>query len=294
MMEVYTSKNYSYVRVAKISRDEVRKIDFAHCQEPRETLASYYQRQIDKPDLLTNAGFFNLSTGESVFNYICDNKIISQNSLYQWGIGIINEKDLEYGAVSSRNWKSFLSGYPNLIDGGVKIPITFAQELNYKARRTMIGYDRRDIYIVCVENPGMNFAEMQNFMYELGCQFAINLDGGGSTKMLYNGKSVTIDAYNRAVDSVIAVYLKNGGSEQSKVEDKKIYRVQTASFSIKKYADMYLERIRALGGTYSNAYIRMVGGTYKIQVGAFTNKELADKLAADLKSKGFIAFVTTD
>ena len=140
----------------------------------------------------------------------------------------------------------------------------------------------------------MNFQEMQGFMYKLGCNFAINLDGGGSTKMLHKGKIVTTDSYNRAVDTVVAVYLKSNDNAPSKVEDKKIYRVQTASFSKEIYAKAYLNKIKALGGVYASAYIRIVGGLYKIQVGAFTNKTLADNLAADLKSKGFTAFVTTN
>ena len=112
--------------------------------------------------------------------------------------------------------------------------------------------------------------------------------------MLYKGKIITTDSYNRAVDTVIAVYLKDNDNVPSKIEDKKIYRVQTASFSKEIYAKAYLDRIKALGGVYASAYIRIVGGLYKIQVGAFTNKTLADNLAADLKSKGFTAFVTTN
>lgn len=293
-MQVYTSENYSYVRIAKIAKDEIDKIDFALCQQPKETLASFYNRQTYKPDLLTNAGFFALNTGETIFNCICDGKVVSSNNLYQWGMGIIGDNELRYGSVTSRNWRCFLSGYPNLLDSGIQIPITFAQELNYKARRTMIGYSEKYIYIVCVENPGMDFNEMQNLMYRLGCNFAINLDGGGSTKMLYKGKIITTDSYNRAVDTVIAVYLKDNDNVPSKIEDKKIYRVQTASFSKEIYAKAYLDRIKALGGVYASAYIRIVGGLYKIQVGAFTNKTLADNLAADLKSKGFTAFVTTN
>ena len=147
-MQVYTSENYSYVRIAKIAKDEIDKIDFALCQQPKETLASFYNRQTHKPDLLTNAGFFALNTGETIFNCICDGKVVSSNNLYQWGMGIIGDNEFRYGSVTSRNWRCFLSGYPNLLDNGIQIPITFAQELNYKARRTMIGYNEKYIYIV--------------------------------------------------------------------------------------------------------------------------------------------------
>lgn len=208
-MKIYTHPNYSYVRVAEISKDEIKKIDIAHCQEPTETLSHFYDRQVEKPSIVTNAGFFNMSNGAAVFNLLDEKKTISSDVKYQWGMGITTNGDLKYGSLNGGNsWRDFISGYPNLIDGGKKVPITFATEINYKARRTMLGYNDKTIFIVCVENPGMYFAEMQNLMYNLGCTYAINLDGGGSTKMLYEGKSYTKDNTNRAVDNVLAVYLK--------------------------------------------------------------------------------------
>jgi exopolysaccharide biosynthesis protein len=49
----------------------------------------------------------------------------------------------------------------------------------------------------------------------MNINYALNLDGGGSTKILENGKSITSSLYNRPVDNVIAIYLK----------PKTIYRV---------------------------------------------------------------------
>ena len=71
----------------------------------------------------------------------------------------------------------------------------------------MLGYNDKTIYIVAVELPGLRFAEMQKVMKDLGCDYAINLDGGGSTKILEKGESATSTLYNRAVDNVFAIYL---------------------------------------------------------------------------------------
>jgi exopolysaccharide biosynthesis protein len=83
-----------------------------------------------------------------------------------------------------------------------------AQEINYKARRTILAYTETIIYVIAIESPGMNFYEVQNMLMEMDLDYAINLDGGGSTKILENGKSITSTLYNRAVDNVIAFYLK--------------------------------------------------------------------------------------
>lgn len=209
-MKIYTHKKYSYVQVVEVPRTELRKIDFAHCKEPRETLSSFYNRQSDKPDIVANLGFFGMSDGSTCFNLISDGKVIHATDAYQWGIGVRGDTNIEYNGLTWRkDWRCFVSGYPNLISDGKKIDIDFATELNYKARRTMLGYNNTTIFLVLVESPGLAFTAMQDLMLGLGCKYAINLDGGGSTKALYKGQSITKEVTNRAVDSVLAIYLKS-------------------------------------------------------------------------------------
>lgn len=216
-MKIYTHSKYSYVQVVEVLKSELRKIDFAVCKQPRETLSSFYNRQSDKPDIVSNLGFFNMSNGETCFNLISDGKIISSTDMYQWGIGVRGDSNLEYNGLSWRkDWRCFVSGYPNLIREGKKITIDFAKELNYRARRTMLGYNDNAIFLVLVESPGLAFAAMQDLMLELGCTYAINLDGGGSTKALHDGVSITKEVTNRAVDSVLAIYLKHTTTEPIK------------------------------------------------------------------------------
>lgn len=208
-MKVYTHSKYSYVRVAEIPKSELRKIDFALCKQPTETLASFYNRQTDKPAIITNGGFFAMSTGATTFNYVTEGETKSYNDSYQWGMGIIGDDDLQYGWLKAKEWRDFIGGYPILLDNKRKCAYDYASEINYKARRTAIGYNDNAVFLVCVETPGMNFPELQNLMLDVGCKYAINLDGGGSTKMLHNGVSVTKDATNRPVDNVVAIYLKS-------------------------------------------------------------------------------------
>jgi murein DD-endopeptidase MepM/ murein hydrolase activator NlpD len=222
-MKVYTHKKYSYVRIAEISKDEIKKIDFDVCKQPTETLGSYYNRQTQKPDLIVNAGFFNMQNGEPCFNYISDGKVVNEYVYFKWGIGVVGGTDISFGEMSEKAWTGWISGYPNLLFDGKKLDTTLVNVLNYKARRTMLGFNDTTIYFVCVENPGMKFDEMQNLMLDIGCKYAINLDGGGSTKMLHKGKSVTKNATNRAVDNVIAVYL-NGNTQTAPKKIDVIYQ----------------------------------------------------------------------
>lgn len=74
-------------------------------------------------------------------------------------------------------------------------------------------------------------------------------------------------------------------------EGKTYYRVQTGAFRNKNYAIGYLEKVKAAG--YEGAYMVYADGYYKIQVGAFTLKMNATNMAKKLVKDGFNAYVTT-
>lgn len=281
-MKIYNPNSYSYITVVEIPKDEISKFDMALCAQPRQTLKAFYDNCEVKPAIIANGGLFNMSNGETIFNYTDNGKIISSSSQYKEGMGTING-ELKYGLVGYEPFEDFVSGYPVLIKNGKPFTSTVGAELDYKARRTVLAYDSNNIYIIAVEAPGMAFAQLKSFLQTLKVDYAINLDGGGSTKILHNGSCITKASGNRAVDNVIAVYLK----------PKTIYRVQAGCFGLKLNANNYLKKIQALGGVYANAYVRKVGGYWKIQIGAFSVKTNALALVSDLKAKGFNAFVTT-
>lgn len=282
------TKYNDYTTVIKIAHSEINRIDMALCNQPRETLDNYYKRQAIKPDILINGGFFSMTDGSTCFNYVDEGKAINAVSAYKWGMGIIDEKNIQYGCLDGRtDWRDFISGYPVLIDSYQKVDINFATELNYNARRSILAYDPNYLYIIAIDSPGMAYKAMQNMLMDLGVQFAINLDGGGSTRVLQNGKAIVAASANRPVDNVVAVYL-NGIEEQTT-----LYRVQAGCFTLRANAEKLLEQIKALGGIFEQAYIRVVNGYFKIQLGCFAIKTNAEKLKNELKEKGFDSFITT-
>ena len=296
-MEVIKLSAYPYAKIYKMAKAEIEKIDFALCQQPLETLEHFYNRQLTKPDLLCNGGFFNMQDsidkngniipkGDTIFTYIDEGKEISINTNLLEGMGVLNNNDL-FLTKYEGNFKDFICGYPVLIKNGVAYNATLGSELNYNARRTILAYDNNYIYLIAVENPGYNLTKLKSMLLALKVTNAINLDGGGSTRVLVNGTRATDVVYSRPIDNVVAFYLKK----------KVIYRVQTGAFSVKANAESLQNKIRSLNDTinagYKNAYIRIIDGLYKVQIGAFSKKENADRVVADLKSKGFTSFITT-
>lgn len=221
-MNVYKLKNYSYVTVAEIAKDEVERLDFDICKQPRETPDAYYKRQTTKPDVIINAGFFNMADGSTIFSVINEQTVCSGNDLVREGLGIIGDRDLQFGAVSDKKWRDFMSAYPPLLADGKAVISNLGKEIDYNARRTAVGYNDTTLFIVCVDSPGVKFNVLRTIMKNLGCTYAVNFDGGGSTRMLVDGKRQTGLLSNRAVDSVFCVYLKKKQDTKSEETTKTV------------------------------------------------------------------------
>ena len=213
-MRYYTHKSYSYVTIVEIPKNEISKVDFAKCAEPRETLGSFYNRQSVKPDVIVNAGFFVMATGKPCFNNIDEGTARSTTAGLQYGMGNTkeNKAELKFGNVKDgTEWNDFLSAYPVLLDGNGAIKnFSYATEINYNATRSILAYNDDYIFIVEVGLPGMKFETMSDMLDKMGCKYAINLDGGGSARCLVKGKAIGSPTENRRVDNVFCVYLKQG------------------------------------------------------------------------------------
>lgn len=98
-----------------------------------------------------------------------------------------------------KNVKHIISGGPYLVkDGEVFVDMT-AEKLGAiggKNPRSAIGYTKDGTLIMVAvdgregSSVGMTLMQLASFMKSIGCEGAINLDGGGSTVMYVNGKIV--------------------------------------------------------------------------------------------------------
>lgn len=288
-METIKPEKYPCATIYKIRHNEIKKFDLVHCAEPAETLEHFYARQTEKPDILCNGGFFDMLTGNTVFTYSDDGSIISIDNTLLEGITIVNNRPVL--TFFEEGMGDFISAYPVFMKKGSIVNTNVASDINYRAQRTILGFDDIFTYLIFIEKiskteVGYNFSEIKQLLIDYTIPNAINLDGGGSTRCLYKGEKKIGQAYSRPVDNVVAIYLK----------DPVIYRVQTGAFSNRQNAENYKKKIQSLpdniGAGYKNAYIRLIDGVYKVQVGAFSVKLNAEKVLADLREKGYNGFIT--
>ena len=285
-MRTYTYPQYNYFNVTEIPFEEIKKIDIAKCKEPTQTVQAYYAEAKVKPDVVMNGGMFVMATGNTIFSLRDESKTLITDYKNKDGFGIIGDNTLAVGRIDDgQNYRDFISAYPTLIEDKKPCNTSKSAEIDYKTRRTIVAWDTNNFYMITVEKSGMKFAEIQKILVKMGVVYAANLDGGGSTCKLVNGKKVTTQAYNRPVDNVVCVYLKKNEPKPKKY----LYRVQVGAFSKKENAVALQQQIRNMG--WSGAYVRIVNGLYKVQIGAFGVLDNANVMVKELKAKGVNAFV---
>ena len=97
--------------------------------------------------------------------------------------------------------------------------------------------------------------------------------------------------YSRLGDLAAKVTAQLGSGASTPSTDGTLYRVQAGAFKNKENADRQLEKIKAAG---FDTYMVQAGGYYKIQVGAYSVKASAENMLAKVKAAGFDAFITTE
>lgn len=155
-----------------------------------------------------NGSFFDLRQGGAVVYLQKNGETIADNydnspfccsgaytMDYDGNIDIIPIPDT--GWAYSSLYKDMMAGGPILIDEN-KICEKDSIRFNLTRHpRTAIGITQHDHFLMVTvdgrhsQAAGMTIHELTDFMKELGCKDALNLDGGGSTTMYINGKSET-------------------------------------------------------------------------------------------------------
>ena len=240
-MKTYNFNNYSYVYITEIPFEEIDRIDIAKCSEPSQTIKQFYKN--NPADVITNGGMFNMSDGKPVMTLRDEYSTKNVENWLKTGVGIVGDKTLVNSSIDDMGqFRDFISFYPVLIHNGEKADFSVAKSINYRTRRTAIGWNNETLFLICVESPGLLFSALQDIFLDLGATEAGNLDGGGSTCMYVAGERVTEQTYERPVDNVLCVYL--------------------------------------------NEYL------YKVQVGAFSKYENAQKIKKEIESLGYSCFIT--
>lgn len=132
--------------------------------------------------------------------------------------GIINESDVTAEQLIAKGAVQTLSFGPALVENG-KVSVDSDDEVGRAMAsnpRTAIGIKADGTYIFVVsdgrtdESEGLSLLQLAEFMKNLGAETAYNLDGGGSSTMVFNGN---------VVNTPTGGGIGNGSGSERKVSD---------------------------------------------------------------------------
>lgn len=131
---------------------------------------------------------------------------------------IINESDVSAEELISKGAKDVFSFGPGLVDDN-KVIVSEGEEVGKAMAsnpRTAIGYIDKGHYVFVVsdgrtsESEGLSLYELATFMKSIGVSKAYNLDGGGSSTLVFNGNIINNPTTNgriseRSVSDIVYI-----------------------------------------------------------------------------------------
>lgn len=191
-----------------IARDKIRKIDIINENLTAEELYSKY-----KPDYFINLALYDTKTGANIV--IMEDENFRSGYLFSLeGIGIKGEKELVWvtnqKAYECDDIRDYVSGSPVLVkhktvavDWGNK----YSEYIDKSHIRSFVGYNDKSL-IMCATDKLMSIHDLAWLALNIGCDYAINLDGGGSSHLQAGGNAEIKSTRQNA--SWLLVYLWEG------------------------------------------------------------------------------------
>ena len=203
---------------------------------PRQTLtkmASYIEEDGASVVAMVNADFWNTKTYTPRGPVHCDGFIMNtkfEPSGNKQGISFVSCSSEDKMSIDySASYTSASFDLPNVTGSGLMLVMDGKQVDNSswpaddRHPRTAIGYSKDGfVFFFCVDgrdegvSDGMTYDDMGSIFEAIGCERAVNLDGGGSTQMLVRNPSTSAleirnkpsDGEERAVINAWAIMKK--------------------------------------------------------------------------------------
>ena len=212
-------KGSSNAYIVSIGNDEIDKIDIV--QLGGRTMKQWYDKQETKPDYMINASLWD--DGKNAIGTIWQNGELVRNEGTGYGFGINKNGGFGFGNPWDIAWNNYITGYPALIKDGKIMPDSVdSYVMTSKSKRSVIASAGNNIYLITTNE--MTVAQLRKFLADNGYYNAINLDGGGSSRLMVGANAVNAPTADRIIPNAIAIWLKKDNKEDNNtMATKKVF-----------------------------------------------------------------------
>ena len=196
------TENRNGLLAVSAAADEIARVEIV--QLGGMTMGEWYAKQKDKPDMLMNASLWD-KTG-AIGTIWQDGRLV-RNEGNGFGFGVNKAGGWGFADPWEIKWRDYITGYPALVKAGKALPDSVdSYVMNSKTKRSAVAAAGNRLYFITADN--MTVAGLRAALVSFGVYSAINLDGGGSSRLLVNGKAVNSPTDDRRCPNAVAVWLK--------------------------------------------------------------------------------------
>lgn len=200
------TENRNGLLAVSAAADEIQRVSIV--QLGGKTMGQWYDAQVDKPDMLMNGSLWD-KTG-AIGTIWQDGKLV-RNEGNGFGFGVNKAGGWGFADPWGVSWRDYITGYPALVKAGKALSDSVdSYVMNSRAKRSAVAAAGNRLYFITADS--MTAPALRKALVSFGVYSAINLDGGGSSRLLVNGKAVNRPTDDRRCPNAIAVWLKKGQS----------------------------------------------------------------------------------
>ena len=167
--------------ILKIPRNKIKKIDIINVKGGI-TASQVYKKY--KPDYFINLALYDMSTGTNI-THLKDESTASGYLFSDEGIGIKGDNEILFCTKNDKSVRDFVGGSPILLKNGEKCidwGNKYSEYVDGSHIRSTIGFNDKEV-ILFASDEEMTLNELVENMKLVRSQYAINLDGGGSSHL---------------------------------------------------------------------------------------------------------------
>ena len=144
----------------------------------------------NKPFALCNGSLYDFNTRIPI-GTIVENGVYVHNDGNGFGFGVTwTDGNLQFGRPWDRAWKEYLTGYNSPLQNGQYVDPGFTDAYVFNCRLSRIGIGKAGTKQFIVIDDGVTLKEFAQNAIRMGLDTLVNLDGGGSRYLYYDGRTV--------------------------------------------------------------------------------------------------------
>ena len=201
------------LRMAMIKAEDIRRVKIVPLG--RMTMGQWYAQQADKPKYMLNASLWD--TKGSIGTIYIDGKL-QRNEGNGFGFGTQDGNTFAFGTPWDRKWRDYITGYPGLIRDGKAVDGVVTKDVRVSVTRRAAVAEKDD-RLFLVTGKALTLDGFRKELLDFGFENAINLDGGGSARLMIDGEAVNDPTDDRSCKLAIAVWTK------TQKEEKPVHKV---------------------------------------------------------------------